>query len=301
MPREHANIRLDMWGDSDWRSLTRDAQWLYELLLTHPDTNRAGVSDWRPGRLAQMCTGTTAADVKRMGTELERKHFIVIDEDSEEVLVRSYVKYDGVLKQPNLAITMAADWTGVASQRLRGVIAYEVQQLRIRKPELAGWKSEQHLATLLSSPAINVKSDPSTDPSVHPSGDPKPKGGGHPSTEGPPTTTGTETGTKTSSSMAKRRETGLPDSWAPTAAHIERAKTAGIDVVREAEAFRLHAETHDRRAANWNAAFTTWLIKAPGLKGATGSPATRRDSDAWMQGGQPTAGWQRPRTEGAST
>lgn len=30
----------------------------------------------------------------------------------------------------------------------------------------------------------------------------------------------------------------------------------------EADSFRLHAETHDRHAANWNAAFTTWLKKA---------------------------------------
>lgn len=61
---------------------------------------------------------------------------------------------------------------------------------------------------------------------------------------------------------ARKRPTKLPKDWAPTASHIERAKENRLDLGREAEAFKLHAETHDRRAANWNAAFTTWLTKA---------------------------------------
>lgn len=60
----------------------------------------------------------------------------------------------------------------------------------------------------------------------------------------------------------RKPEVRIPRSWAPTAAHIERAKASGVDVLAEAERFRLHAETHDRHAANWNAAFTTWLMKA---------------------------------------
>jgi len=63
-------------------------------------------------------------------------------------------------------------------------------------------------------------------------------------------------------SSKRKPETRLPKSWAPNASHIERARAKGVDVMAEAEAFRLHAETHDRHAAQWNAAFTTWLIKA---------------------------------------
>jgi hypothetical protein len=61
---------------------------------------------------------------------------------------------------------------------------------------------------------------------------------------------------------AKKRPTAIPKDWAPTAAHIERAKEKRVNVLNQAEAFKLHAETHDRRAANWNAAFTTWLMKS---------------------------------------
>jgi hypothetical protein len=62
------------------------------------------------------------------------------------------------------------------------------------------------------------------------------------------------------------RKTPLPKNWAPNASHIERAKEQGVDVIEQAEFFRLHAETHGRVAASWNAAFTTWLKKATPTK-----------------------------------
>ena len=60
----------------------------------------------------------------------------------------------------------------------------------------------------------------------------------------------------------KRPKTKIPKSWKPTPDHLERALAADVDLGREEDRFRAHAETNDRRAANWNAAFTQWLIKA---------------------------------------
>jgi hypothetical protein len=60
----------------------------------------------------------------------------------------------------------------------------------------------------------------------------------------------------------KTAERELPASWVPTPEHSDRATAKGLDVAEQAEAFRLHAQTHARRAANWNAAFTMWLHKA---------------------------------------
>lgn len=272
MAREHANVRLDMWGDDDWRSLSMPAQWLYELLLTHPKTNRAGVSDWRPNRLAGMARGLSAADVVAMAVELEAGFFIVTDAEKEEILIRSYVKHDGVLKQPNMAVTMANDWAGVSSSRLRAVIAFEVQKLRDESPDLPGWKSEKQLATLLTADALNIK----TDPSSHPSVDPSVKGETYPSVEGHATSTTTTTATEASLPRggAKLKETRLPSDWVPTKSHFDLAAERRVDLAAEVDAFRRHAETHDRHAARWNAAFTTWLKKSKPK--ATGNP------DAWM-------------------
>lgn len=60
----------------------------------------------------------------------------------------------------------------------------------------------------------------------------------------------------------KSRETRLPADWEPTDEHRQRAAQSGLDVTREANKFRAHAEEKDRRAKSWNAAFTRWLINA---------------------------------------
>ncbi|WP_156316598.1 hypothetical protein [Leucobacter japonicus] len=77
-----------------------------------------------------------------------------------------------------------------------------------------------------------------------------------------------------SSVEAKLKETRLPSDWVPTKNHYDIGREKGIDVAAEADAFRLHAETHDRHAARWNAAFTTWLKRA--------KPKPRASGDGWM-------------------
>lgn len=64
----------------------------------------------------------------------------------------------------------------------------------------------------------------------------------------------------------KKPSIALPVSWTPTENHRERASKDGLDIGEQAQLFRNHADTHDRRAANWNAAFTTWLMKAKEFK-----------------------------------
>jgi len=79
-----------------------------------------------------------------------------------------------------------------------------------------------------------------------------------------------------SKSGGKKPEIRIPADWAPTAAHFTRARESNVDIASAVEAFKLHAATHDRHAANWNAAFTTWLTKA------TPAAPVRRNPDAWM-------------------
>jgi len=76
----------------------------------------------------------------------------------------------------------------------------------------------------------------------------------------------------------KKRATRLPDSWTPTDAHRDRARREGVNLDREAERFRLHADANARTAVEWNAAFTTWLMKAAEMTGGNG--ATQSDAFA---------------------
>lgn len=60
----------------------------------------------------------------------------------------------------------------------------------------------------------------------------------------------------------RRSQTSIPDDWKPNQRHAEQARERSADLSSEAFAFRNHAQAHDRRCADWDAAFRNWLAKA---------------------------------------
>lgn len=175
MARDHARIRLDIWADDDFRDLTAVGQWLYFNLLTSPDLSFCGVTDWRPARIAAVTADLAASDVETFAAELEAKELVVIDRDSEEALVRSFVKHDGLLKQPNMAKALIKDHAAIASSVLRAVVVGQLDRLKGNDPELRGWRVEGMRALLRRAsltPAeafLRLSPNPSVNPSDNPS------------------------------------------------------------------------------------------------------------------------------------
>lgn len=159
--RNYAQLNIAIWNDDDFRALTPQAQHLYFLLLSHPTLSYCGVGDWRPKRLASMAAGWTPADVERAGAELIDRLFIVVDEDTEEFLVRTFVKNDPLMRQRNLGVSMARAYSTVASDGIRGVIVWELRSLESASPDLKSFGADE-VAQVLEKPAI--------DPSVYPCG-----------------------------------------------------------------------------------------------------------------------------------
>lgn len=185
MARKYAQIRMSIWSDDDFLDLSPRGQHLYFVLLTDPTLSFCGVADWRPKRLAGRSKGWTVALVEQAADELAKanERYIVIDDDTEEVLVRSFIRNDEVLKQPNLAVAMVSAFSGVSSRELRGVIRDEVWRLSVDSPELACWsaKASAHLLEdmISKSPARRAGAEPSSP--GNPFGNPFGKGIGHPS------------------------------------------------------------------------------------------------------------------------
>ncbi|UCZ88621.1 hypothetical protein [Gordonia sp. WA4-43] len=148
MARDYAQIRLDIWTDDDFRRISPAAQHLYFVLLTSPTLSYCGVADWRPGRIAAVSAGWSAAGVRMAAAELVDGLFIVIDEDTEEVLVRSFVKHDGLLRNPKTSVSMANAYASVASKMVRGVIIHQLQRLRSTQPDLKAWDVSKVVALL---------------------------------------------------------------------------------------------------------------------------------------------------------
>lgn len=163
MAREYARVKVGIWRDLDFRALSVDAQHLYFLLLTSPTLNLAGVADWRPPRIAALADTFTVAKVRKAGAELEAARFVVIDEDTEEVLIRSFVRHDGILKGPKTAVGMAKDYAGVSSVRIMRAIAREVKRAFTDDPELKGLAVVEDIADDAIDEVADTPSDTQSD------------------------------------------------------------------------------------------------------------------------------------------
>lgn len=205
--RGFAQIKLSIWNDDSFLDLSNNAQLLYFVLISHPTMNRAGVGTWHAGRLSGLCSSWSRPVVESAARELVDGLFIVIDEDTDEFLVRTFVRHDGLMKQRNLATTMAREFAAVGSRTIKGVVVWELRRLHEEHPEFKGWESEEvsrllkkraidpsvHLSIDPSvNPSVNPSVDPSVDPSIDPSVDPsvrgEPKGAIDPSVDPSPTT-----------------------------------------------------------------------------------------------------------------
>ena len=139
MARDHARVNIDIWTDDDWRDLTHDGQWLYLNLVTGRSLSFAGMADWRPARIAALTRDLEAADVERFAIELIDERFILPDPDTEEVLIRSFVKWDGLMRTPNIAKAMARDHGHAGSSILRSVFVDQMCKFHEKEPGLSGW------------------------------------------------------------------------------------------------------------------------------------------------------------------
>ena len=145
MARDHARLRLDIWSDPQWRALPMPSQWLYTYLLSSPKLTYAGVADWRPKRIAKFTKDGRFEDVEVAAHYLETAHddhapFVIIDRDSEEALIRTFIRHDGIMGVPNVAIACVKAWQDTASEVLRQVVAWEIQHLYADRPEMPAFQ-----------------------------------------------------------------------------------------------------------------------------------------------------------------
>ena len=101
MARRYGKTYLSIWGDGDFRALHPDAQRMYLFLTSQQDLSCVGTIPLRISRWANCAADQTAQQVRSALAELARGNFIVVDECTEEVLVRSFADADhnGVIHQ----------------------------------------------------------------------------------------------------------------------------------------------------------------------------------------------------------
>lgn len=182
MARSHARIAVTIWQDTDFRALRPSPQRLYLFLVSQPNLTHLGVLPLTLRRWADTADAYSLDDLSDDLAELEEAGFVVVDEAAEELLVRSYLRNDGVYKQPNVLKAAVGTVAAIHSVRVKRTLLAEVDRIDLAElTDDGGEKSqrrtvERHLEEIRAGIG-DLPPEPPWNPSPNPSG----KGSGNPS------------------------------------------------------------------------------------------------------------------------
>ena len=161
MARSEARISVDIWDDRDFLALDELDQRMFLLLLSQRDLSHAGVLALRERRWARTARTATVSKVMDALKRLDDARFVIVDEDAEEVLIRSFIRRDKVYRQPNVLRAALDHLPLVSSARIREALVVELRRVQTL-PDL-GSQSTPIVAEMLA-----ALQDPSGNPSPDP-------------------------------------------------------------------------------------------------------------------------------------
>ncbi len=126
MARSHGRILARIWTDPEFLALDGEAQRAYMMLLSQPDLTHAGTLPLTIRRWSRLCGD---GDVKALTASLRRladARFVLVDGDTEELLIRTLIRNDGVFKQPKVLLSAKSDAAAISSPKLRSALAAEL-------------------------------------------------------------------------------------------------------------------------------------------------------------------------------
>lgn len=139
MARDHGRVFVSIWADPDFRKLDREAQRMYLLLVTQARLTYCGALDYMPGRLATLAADEDEESIQKAINTLEASRFVIGDYVTSELLVRSFVRHDGLLGSPNMTKAMLKDRAALLSDVLRDAVDAELHRAYLDDPKAKGW------------------------------------------------------------------------------------------------------------------------------------------------------------------
>jgi hypothetical protein len=130
MPRNYGRTATSIWRDKDFRQLSPEGRFVYMMLFNQANISAVGVLEVTETRWAGN-TGYTAGTVRDALEELEKREYIVTDHETEEVLIRSFVKWDGGSTNDLRRKAIRDSANAVASDLLRASIAHELDRIGV--------------------------------------------------------------------------------------------------------------------------------------------------------------------------
>src|SRR5262249_36329458 len=117
MGRPYAKLFRDIWADKDFCTPRAEAPYVYMFALSQPDLNAAGVLALTVRRWATRL-GITVTAVETALRLLNDREYVVMDTETEELLVRTFIRNDGLWRIPNTLYAVARDAARTVSPTL---------------------------------------------------------------------------------------------------------------------------------------------------------------------------------------
>lgn len=133
MARTYGAIYTNIWRNQDWRTLGHAEQYLYMALVSQAKLNRAGLLEYSPRRWAEACGDLTPAEVEVAVKNLEQRRYVVLDESTNELLIRTYVRNDGAWKQPKVMASVVSAANEIDSPKLRRALLLELDRIPVHE------------------------------------------------------------------------------------------------------------------------------------------------------------------------
>ncbi|MFC8009106.1 hypothetical protein [Streptomyces cinereoruber] len=129
MARGHGRILTSIWEDADFLALGEREQRLYLFLISQPNLNHAGLLDLTLRRWSRKARGLTSAELEKLLQALEETRFVVMDEDTEELLIRSFIRNDGVWRMPKVMGAAVSGALEISSKHLQRALLDEMDRI----------------------------------------------------------------------------------------------------------------------------------------------------------------------------
>lgn len=131
MARNYGRFTTSVWLDGDFTGLTPTQQAVYFMLATQPNVTAAGTLELTLRRWASLADGMTPETLRDELKQLESStgHHVVVDEDTEELLIRKFVKFDGGIGNEKRRPVIREAALGIRSTRIRHALAIEIGNL----------------------------------------------------------------------------------------------------------------------------------------------------------------------------
>ena len=129
MARTWGRIATRIWADPDFIALREAEQRAFMVALSQSSLSHAGVLSFTLRRWEGLASDSTVARLRKAFLSLQQQLYVLIDETTEEMFLRTFLRHDGILANPNVATASAAAYDGIHSPAIRGAFLVELHRL----------------------------------------------------------------------------------------------------------------------------------------------------------------------------